>query len=234
MCVISSRETVVIAIICVFINAFNVVYVLRPEIKEVLMEQEWFDYIPDVHNVSKFVTAKTSDYIWLGLAGISIFFDVLILAGTTQYVPELVDAGITWHYFDLGADAVVGLASANYTRPRIVTEKTEVSKNPSHRRFGCGEGASSCPPFHAARDNATDAAAADNATTTPFSSESSRRVFAVDDDDEPGPYDVLFLPPTVRQFFHFSYVFCRATCKFETLGAFASYSRRMIRREYVF
>ncbi|KAK8759767.1 hypothetical protein V5799_002601 [Amblyomma americanum] len=180
-----------------FINAFNVVYVLRPEIKEVLMEQEWFDYIPDVHNVSKFVTAKTSDYIWLGLAGISIFFDVLILAGTTQ-------------------------------------EKTEVSKNPTHRRFGCGEGASSCPPFHAARDNATGAAAADNATTPPFSSESSRRVFAVDDDDEPGPYDVLFLPPTVRQFFHFSYVFCRATCKFETLGAFASYSRRMIRREYVF
>ncbi|KAL1467934.1 hypothetical protein MTO96_041814 [Rhipicephalus appendiculatus] len=79
------------------INAFNVAYVLKPEIEQRLRKQSWFAYVPDVHDVSKFVGAKTSNYIALGLAGISIIFDAFILVGTVQYIPELLDSGCIWH-----------------------------------------------------------------------------------------------------------------------------------------
>ncbi|KAH6927596.1 hypothetical protein HPB50_006132 [Hyalomma asiaticum] len=72
-----------------FINAFNVAYVLKPEIKRQLMKQSWFVYVPDVHDVSKFVGVEKSNYIALGLAGISIIFDAFILVGTVQHKTEV-------------------------------------------------------------------------------------------------------------------------------------------------
>ncbi|XP_075751473.1 uncharacterized protein LOC142817763 isoform X5 [Rhipicephalus microplus] len=66
------------------------------------------------------VGVDKSNYIKLGLAGISIIFDACILVGTVQYIPELLDSGCIWHYVDLGADFIIGMASANYTRPQII------------------------------------------------------------------------------------------------------------------
>ncbi|XP_075552721.1 uncharacterized protein LOC142585670 [Dermacentor variabilis] len=176
MCLVSSREAIAIVVACLFINAFNVTYVLKPEIRRQLSRQAWFAYVPDVHDVSKFVGADTSKYIALGLAGISIIFDAFILVGTVQVIPELLDSGCVWHYVDLGADFIVGLASANYTRPRIIQHKTEVIQKSLHRS-GC-EGATPCDPTMApttAAPNATDDAPDDGAGPRGANDTSSRR-----------------------------------------------------------
>ncbi|XP_072144763.1 uncharacterized protein [Dermacentor andersoni] len=176
MCLVSSREAIAIVVACLFINAFNVTYVLRPEIRRQLSKQAWFAYVPDVHDVSKFVGADTSNYIVLGLAGISIIFDAFILVGTVQVIPELLDSGCVWHYVDLGADFIVGLASANYTRPQVIQHKTEVKQKSLHRS-GCA-GATPCDPTMApttAAPNATDDAPDDGAGPRGANDSSSRR-----------------------------------------------------------
>ncbi|XP_065296247.1 uncharacterized protein [Dermacentor albipictus] len=176
MCLVSSREAIAIVVACMFINAFNVTYVLRPEIKRQLSKQAWFAYVPDVHDVGKFVGHDTSNYIQLGLAGISILFDAFILVGTIQVIPELLDAGCVWHYVDLGADFIVGLASANYTRPRIIQRKTEIVHKSLHRS-GCA-GATPCDPTMAPTTtvpNATDDAPDDGAEPRGANDSSSRR-----------------------------------------------------------
>lgn len=192
MCLISSREAIGIVVLCLFINAFNVAYVLKPEIRRHLNKQSWFAYVPDVHDVSKFVGAETSNYIALGLAGISIIFDAFILVGTVQGIPELLDSGCIWHYVDLGADFIVGLASANYTRPRVVQQKTEVVKQAPLHRSGCA-GAIPCAPTAApttAAPNATDNAPDDGAGPHGANDSSRRRMLtspSTEKDDDQGP-----------------------------------------------
>ncbi|KAL1425962.1 hypothetical protein MTO96_018670 [Rhipicephalus appendiculatus] len=258
MCLISSREAVGVAIVCLLINAFNVAYVLKPEIEQRLRKQSWFAYVPDVHDVSKFVGAKTSNYIELGLAGISIIFDAFILVGTVQYIPELLDSGCIWHYVDLGADFIVGMASANYTRPQVIVRKTEVAKAPIHRS-GCA-GASPCTETPSA-PNATDIVE-DDGTRPHGANDTDRRTASTEREDgqalpvkqrsvHPGlamrlfraratehmyqvkhektTLDVLTEPATVRQFLHFSYVIMRAAVKFQKLEMLGSLSHVMRR-----
>ncbi|XP_037520896.1 uncharacterized protein LOC119397544 [Rhipicephalus sanguineus] len=253
MCRISSREAIGVAAACLLINAFNVAYVLKPEIERHLRKQSWFVYVPDVHDVSKLVGVETSNYIALGLAGISIIFDAFILVGTVQYIPELLDSGCIWHYVDLGADIIVGMASANYTRPQVVVHKTKVAKAPTHRS-GCA-GVGLCTETPSAL-NATDIVEDDGRMPHGANDSNHRTASTEREDDqallvkersvhpraavhlfragatehmsqtkeEKTSLTVLTEPATVRQFLHFSYVIMRAAVKFQKLGMLGSLS----------
>ncbi|KAL3196016.1 hypothetical protein MRX96_045408 [Rhipicephalus microplus] len=228
MCHVSSREAIGVAVACLLMNSFNVAYVLKPEIGQQLRKQSWFVYVPDVHDVSKFVGVDKSNYIKLGLAGISIIFDAFILVGTVQYIPELLDSGCIWHYVDLGADFIIGMASANYTRPQIIVRKTEVTH--VNIRGSDRAGATSCIETTSA-PNATDFV--EDGGTRPHGVNDTNRGTASTEreDDQKTTVRVLMQPETVRQFLHFSYVILRAAAKFQTLGMLGSLGH-MMKREH--
>ncbi|XP_077485857.1 uncharacterized protein LOC144096918 [Amblyomma americanum] len=131
MCTVTLRQSAIFTILCMALNGYNLAYVLVPEVRRFLLSQPWFVYIPDVHNVTKFVGAEGSKNIMLGLAGGSIFFDAVMFVACCIKSPNLLDFGRLWHYLDLGADVLVGLASANYTRPTIILRsQAVVAKQP--------------------------------------------------------------------------------------------------------
>ncbi|XP_049527760.1 uncharacterized protein LOC125947330 [Dermacentor silvarum] len=248
MCDTSSREAAAVAIVCMFINAFNVAYVLRPEIKEQLRKQSWFAYVPDVHDLSSLVGSEASNYTMLGLAVISIIFDAFIFFGSMQGIPELLDSGCVWHYCDLGADFIVGMASANYTRPRVVRKRTEYVPRPVH--------VSEDVSLTSRAPTLANANTTDNQTSPDHGNYSSRQVFTstnkqderrllrkdtaynesawpLSEADDEGKTkeeilaSVFLKPPTVRQFLHFGYVIMRAVVKCQKLGIIVFISRRM-------
>ncbi|XP_070395122.1 uncharacterized protein [Dermacentor albipictus] len=240
MCDASSKEAAAVAIVCMFLNAFNVAYVLMPEIEEQLRRQSWFAYVPDVHDLSSLVGSQRSNHTMLGLAVISIIFDVFIFFGSMQGIPELLDSGCVWHYCDLGADLVVGMASANYTRPRVIRRTTQFIPSNLHVSDNVSQTSRAPTPANA---NITD-----NDETSPgyTAADSSRRVFTaannqhfrgllrnkdtIYDDEETNEETLVraFLqPPTVRQFLHFGYVIMRAVVKCQKLGIIILISRRM-------
>ncbi|KAL3180852.1 hypothetical protein MRX96_037266 [Rhipicephalus microplus] len=248
MCHVSSREAIGVAVACLLMNSFNVAYVLKPEIGQQLRKQSWFVYVPDVHDVSKFVGVDKSNYIKLGLAGISIIFDAFILVGTVQYIPELLDSGCIWHYVDLGADFIIGMASANYTRPQIIVRKTEVTH--VNIRGSDRAGATSCIETTSA-PNATDFVE-DGGTRPHGVNDTNRGTASTEREDDQAllvkEHSVhplvmrLFRAratghmyqtkeETVRQFLHFSYVILRAAAKFQTLGMLGSLGH-MMKREH--
>ncbi|XP_075751471.1 uncharacterized protein LOC142817763 isoform X3 [Rhipicephalus microplus] len=200
-----------------------------------------------------------SNYIKLGLAGISIIFDACILVGTVQYIPELLDSGCIWHYVDLGADFIIGMASANYTRPQIIVRKTEVTH--VNIRGSDRAGATSCIETTSA-PNATDFVE-DGGTRPHGVNDTNRGTASTEREDdqallmkehsvhplvmrlfraratghmyqtkeEKTTVRVLMQPETVRQFLHFSYVILRAAAKFQTLGMLGSLGH-MMKREH--
>ncbi|XP_075751470.1 uncharacterized protein LOC142817763 isoform X2 [Rhipicephalus microplus] len=205
------------------------------------------------------VGVDKSNYIKLGLAGISIIFDACILVGTVQYIPELLDSGCIWHYVDLGADFIIGMASANYTRPQIIVRKTEVTH--VNIRGSDRAGATSCIETTSA-PNATDFVE-DGGTRPHGVNDTNRGTASTEREDdqallmkehsvhplvmrlfraratghmyqtkeEKTTVRVLMQPETVRQFLHFSYVILRAAAKFQTLGMLGSLGH-MMKREH--
>ncbi|KAL3180851.1 hypothetical protein MRX96_045407 [Rhipicephalus microplus] len=233
------------------INSFNLSMVLVPDIRAFLKTQQWYPYIPDVHNVSMLVNQESSDQITIVLSGASMFFDVLMLGGCISKIPQLLDAGCLWHYFDLGADLIVGFASANYTRPVIVINKSGLA--PVVQSSRCG-GLVSCYEVAPPRLDAANATFDDGASKQSPAAANSRRGRTVPSEGDKeslgqrnstrrasdhampraellvfswkeSPYSVLLEPPTVRQCLHFTYVTFRAFVKCQMLKMYGIFVR---------
>ncbi|XP_054922006.1 uncharacterized protein [Dermacentor andersoni] len=141
-----------------------------------------------------------------------------------QKTPQLLDAGCLWHYFDLGADLIVGFVSANYSPPIIVINKTTVVQPPSQPvaavRPSICAGLALCSDAANVLDSA-NAALVDSAAKQLSAAVSSHRATAVASlGNRENPYKVLLEPPTVRQFLHFPYVLIRAFVKCQMLGMY--------------
>ncbi|KAL3205679.1 hypothetical protein MRX96_011045 [Rhipicephalus microplus] len=98
-------------------------------------------YIPDVTDLSSWVnSSRTSDEITMGLASVSLIFDVLLLAWSSKgndlscvcvkvALTERVESSATiqlaglWGSIDCVVDAVIGFLSANYTLPAFEIEE---------------------------------------------------------------------------------------------------------------
>ncbi|XP_054922005.1 uncharacterized protein [Dermacentor andersoni] len=150
-----------------------------------------------------------------------------------QKTPQLLDAGCLWHYFDLGADLIVGFVSANYSPPIIVINKTTVVQPPSQPvaavRPSICAGLALCSDAANVLDSA-NAALVDSAAKQLSAAVSSHRATAVASlGNRENPYKVLLEPPTVRQFLHFPYVLIRAFVKVSQNWCFdyIHYSRRL-------
>ncbi|XP_049272551.1 uncharacterized protein LOC119398047 [Rhipicephalus sanguineus] len=197
-----------------FINAFNVAYVLVPEIEEQLRRQSWFAYVPDVHDLSGLVGSQASRYTMLTLAVISIIFDAFIFFGSmkkrTEYVPKPRHASdnvsLTPRAPTLGVantTNIAGSGSGNESSRRVLSAKDQQDKREILRR----------------EDYAYDESA-----------RSVSEIQAADDEDETKEKILIaaFMePPTVRQFLHFGYVVMRAVVKCQKLGIIVLISRMM-------
>ncbi|XP_049528342.1 uncharacterized protein LOC125947516 [Dermacentor silvarum] len=186
-------------------------------------------YIPDVHNVSWLVSQNSSEYITVGLAGASMFFDLLMFGGCITKTPQMLDAGCLWHYFDLGADLIVGFVSANYSPPIIVINKTVVVQLPKQPPGPVGPsicaGLALCPDATNVLD-AANAVLDDSAAKQLSAAVSSHRATEVASAvNQENPYKILLEPPTVRQFLHFPYVLIRAFVKCQMLGMYGKFVR---------
>ncbi|KAL1467408.1 hypothetical protein MTO96_042207 [Rhipicephalus appendiculatus] len=77
---------------------------------------------PDVYDLSKWVSGrKTSDRITMGLAGVSLLFDVALFTGALKNDIFLIEIAGLWGSIDCIADAVIGFLSADYTLPAFVS-----------------------------------------------------------------------------------------------------------------
>ncbi|XP_049271434.1 uncharacterized protein LOC119392021 [Rhipicephalus sanguineus] len=78
-------------------------------------------YIPDVTDLSSWVNSrKTSDEITMGLASVSLIFDVLLFTGAARESGATIQLAGLWGSIDCVVDAVIGFLSANYTPPAFV------------------------------------------------------------------------------------------------------------------
>ncbi|XP_075553506.1 uncharacterized protein LOC142586138 [Dermacentor variabilis] len=80
---------------------------------------------------------QNSDYICMGLAGVSLIFDFLLLGGTMRESAPMIQISGIWGSFDCVVDAIVGFLSANYTVPSFSHEETKtVHKSGLRRTLG--------------------------------------------------------------------------------------------------
>ncbi|KAL1425963.1 hypothetical protein MTO96_018671 [Rhipicephalus appendiculatus] len=200
MCTVTLRQSAIFTVVCL----------------------PWYSYIPDVHNVSRLVSQESSDQITIVLSGASMFFDVLMFGGCVSKIPQLLDAGCLWHYFDLGADLIVGFASANYSRPTITINVTDVAPVQPSLRGGLALRSEAAPRVLDAANATVDDGAAKR---SPAAANSHRGKTVVWEGDKDNPYNVLLEPPTVRQFLHFLYVIFRAIFKCQMLGMYGVFVR---------
>ncbi|XP_049272486.1 uncharacterized protein LOC119395869 [Rhipicephalus sanguineus] len=119
----STRTTlVVVSILCMYMNGFNLTsrlfgyyYTLR--------RYEVAQAVPDVYDLSKWVNnRKTSDRITMGLAGVSLLFDVALFTGALKNDVFLIEIAGLWGSIDCVTDAVIGFLSANYTLPAFLNK----------------------------------------------------------------------------------------------------------------
>ncbi|KAH6928077.1 hypothetical protein HPB50_011344 [Hyalomma asiaticum] len=74
--------------------------------------------VPDVYDLTKWVSnRRTSDGIVMGLASVSLLFDVVLFTGALKRDIFLIEISGLWGAVDCIADAVIGFLSANYTLP---------------------------------------------------------------------------------------------------------------------
>lgn len=127
MCWSSSKSTlIVVAILCICMNGFNLCSRLFG-IRDDLRENKVAAYLPDVSDISKWVDGrKNSDAIAMGLAGVSLIFDVTLLAGACLENRLMIQGSGMWGSLDCIADAVIGFLSANYTIPDLKREERTV------------------------------------------------------------------------------------------------------------
>ncbi|XP_054922275.1 uncharacterized protein [Dermacentor andersoni] len=137
MCWSSTKTTLlVVAGVCICMNGFNVasrVLGLREQIRE----EKFSAYIPDVTDISKWVSGRqNSDYICMGLAGVSLIFDFLLLGGAMRESAPMIQISGIWGSVDCVVDAIVGFLSANYTVPTFSQEETKTVHKDGLRRTG--------------------------------------------------------------------------------------------------
>lgn len=135
MCFSSSKPTlVVVAILCILMNGFNLTSRIFG-FRDNLRESNIAAYVPDVTDISKWVDGrKNSDTIAMGLAGVSLIFDVVLLAGATLESRVMIQGSGIWGSLDCIADAVIGFLSANYTIPEFKKEEKTVRTSYEARR----------------------------------------------------------------------------------------------------
>ncbi|XP_077486618.1 uncharacterized protein LOC144097885 [Amblyomma americanum] len=129
MCWSSTKTTLLlVSIMCICMNGFNLssrVFGYRDKLRENKVSA----YIPDVTDISKWVNGRrTSDQITIGLAGVSLIFDVILLASAAKEHGPMIQLCGLWGSIDCVADAVIGFLSANYTMPSFEQKKTVVQK----------------------------------------------------------------------------------------------------------
>lgn len=135
MCWSSTKTTLlVVAVVCICMNGFNVASRVLG-LREKIREEKFSAYIPDVTDISKWVNGReNSDYICMGLAGVSLIFDVLLLGGAMKENAPMIQVSGLWGSLDCVVDAVVGFLSANYTVPSFTHEETKIVEKSGLRR----------------------------------------------------------------------------------------------------
>ncbi|XP_077486688.1 uncharacterized protein LOC144097978 [Amblyomma americanum] len=125
MCWSSTKTTLLFtAVVCIGMNGFNLAS-RALGFRDKLLEDKTAAYIPDVNDLSKWVNGrKNSDNIIMGLAGVSLVFDIVLLGGALQERGGLIQISGLWGSFDCVVDAVIGFLSANYTMPSFQETKT--------------------------------------------------------------------------------------------------------------
>ncbi|XP_054922738.1 uncharacterized protein [Dermacentor andersoni] len=123
MCWSSTRTTLVlVSLMCMYMNGFNLTSRLFG-FYDILRRYKAAEVLPDVTDLSKWVNGRrNSNGITMGLAGVSLFFDVVLLTGALKYNVPMIEIAGLWGAIDCVADAVIGFLSANYTMPALYSE----------------------------------------------------------------------------------------------------------------
>ncbi|XP_075750743.1 uncharacterized protein LOC142817579 [Rhipicephalus microplus] len=119
----STRTTlVVVSILCMYMNGFNLtsrLFGFYGRVRKFGVSQVF----PDVYDLSKWVNSRrTSDKITMGLAGVSLLFDVSLFTGALKNDIFLIEIAGLWGSIDCIADAVIGFLSADYTLPGFLNK----------------------------------------------------------------------------------------------------------------
>ncbi|XP_065288152.1 uncharacterized protein [Dermacentor albipictus] len=211
MCWSSTKTTMlVVAVVCICMNGFNVasrVMGLRDQIRE----EKFSAYIPDVTDISKWVNGReNSDYICMGLAGVSLIFDFLLLGGAMRESAPMIQISGIWGSVDCVVDAIVGFLSANYTVPSFSHEETKTVHKSRLRRTGMRR--------HRASGHAEMQLMKEKGGKTTKTESKSLAL------REP--------PPTMaKQFLHFGWVIIRLIIKAQLLCSLFSYVGFLNRRD---
>lgn len=202
MCWRSAKTTLtLVSVMCMCMNGYNLVsrfFGFRHQLRQ----HKIAAYIPDVTDLSSWVNSrKTSDEITMGLASVSLIFDVLLFTGAARESGATIQLAGLWGSIDCVVDAVIGFLSANYTPPAfIIEERIEESGVMSLRR----------------RYRANSQPMQQVLKTEERRTELSIR-------DVP--------PATVRQFLHFTWVIMRLVIKSQILCCLFEYVEFLSRRD---
>lgn len=185
--------------------------------REDLRKEQIAAYIPDVTDISKWVNGReNSDAIAMGLAGVSLIFDVTLLAGATMENRLMIQVSGYWGCLDCIADAVIGFLSANYTVPTLSKEE----KTETHSQKGKRAGARRrlAKPLLMQNEEGGGGGGGGKRTKT-TKSEKTTVGFR-----EPEP-------SVAKQFLHFGWVILRLIIKSQLLCALFEYENFLLRRD---
>lgn len=210
MCWRSSKPTLVfVAIFCILLNGFNLTSRLFG-FRDDLRENKAAAYIPDVTDISKWVDGrKNSDAICMGLAGVSLVFDAVLLAGATLENRLMIQGSGIWGCIDCIADAVIGFLSANYTLPTLKEEKTEKTVRQARRS----------KEVHSKR----------RVAHTLLQEKGKGRTTSTKEEKTVGLREPE--PSVVKQLLHFGWVILRLIIKSQLLCSIFEYENHLFRRQ---